>query len=326
MQAEQKQSLVKSHVDGFKSAPWCINGHVHTILCSLFFQAPKVPAIRVKIETPDDDFLELDVSTSDDKNPVAILFHGLEGHSRRYYIKQLSEHLINRGFTVIGFNFRSCGDQMNRNKKFYHSGEVDDLETVFQWVENNFPNAGYYCAAGFSLGASALLNYLYKHGEHHLLDRTAAISTPFELRKGSLNLNLGFNKVYAGSFLKTLKSKLQIKKKSFPELPDFNGSTIYEFDDQITAPIHGFEGADHYYASCSSAFFMSHIRTKTLVLHSQDDPLCPFRWTPINDINKNSVFTTCYPDKGGHVGFWSIPPGWINKTIGDYFLRTSDEN
>ena len=305
--------------NGFQSAPWCVNGHVHTILCSLFFQAPHIRAEEVRIDTPDGDFLDLDVTEMNQTSPVAILFHGLEGHARRYYIKRLTEHLLERNFSVVAVNFRSCSGTMNRKKRSYHSGETEDLHTVFGWVEQHFPNAEYYASAGFSLGASALLNYLNKHGSNHLLDRAAAISTPFELKKGSLNLDKGFNKLYSKSFLSTLEKKLKIKQKMFPDMPEFTGNTLYEFDDKVTAPIHGFESADHYYESCSSAFFMDEIKTKSLIVHSQDDPLCPFEWTPLNDIQKNSVLTSSYPKEGGHVGFWSIPSGWINRTIGDYF-------
>lgn len=313
------QSDQQIHTNGFQSVPWCVNGHVHTILCSLFFQAPPIRAEQVRIDTPDGDFLDLDVTELSETSPVAILFHGLEGHARRYYIKRLTEHLLERNFSVVAVNFRSCGGIMNRKKRFYHSGETEDPHTVFEWVEQHFPNAEFYAAAGFSLGASTLLNYLNKYGKHHLLDKVAAVSTPFELKKGSLNLEKGFNRLYSKSFLVTLEKKLKIKKEMFSDLPDFRGSTLYDFDDQVTAPIHGFENADHYYGSCSSAFFMDKIKTKTLLIHSQDDPLCPFEWTPVNDIQKNSVLTSSYPKEGGHVGFWSMPSGWINRTIGDYF-------
>lgn len=311
--------LLQSDINGFTSVPWCTNGHIHTILCSLLIRSPEVPVEYIRIETPDDDFLELDVTVVNESSPVAILFHGLEGHSQRFYIKQLTEHLTERNYTVVAVNFRSCGGTMNHRKKFYHSGETDDLHTVFQWVESTFPNAGFYAAVGFSLGASALLNYLNKHGKHHLLDKTAVISTPFDLKKGSLNLEKGFNRLYTKSFLITLEQKLREKRKIYPDLPAFNGSTLYAFDDQVTAPVHGFESADHYYQSCSSAFFMDKIETDSLVIHSREDPLCPFRWTPVSDIGNNPALTTSFPERGGHVGFWSMPSGWLNKIIGDYF-------
>jgi len=302
----------------FSSAPWCFNGHAHTVLCSLLFSAPPLHSERVVIDTPDDDFLELDIIEKKPENPVAVLFHGLEGHTRRYYVAQLAEELSERGFTVVLVNFRGCGSKMNRQRRFYHSGEIEDPDTVFSWVRSQFPNS-YIFSAGFSLGASALLNYLKEHNTNHPLKAFAAISTPFELKKGCLNLENGFNKIYSIRFLRTLVKKLEVKRKTYPDLPVFNGSTLYDFDDQVTAPLHDFEGADDYYHQCSSYYFMNQIRTNTLVLHSKEDPMCPFRWTPFKEIAENPNITTCFTEKGGHVGFWSLPPGWLNNSVADYF-------
>lgn len=302
----------------FKSAPWCFNGHVHTILCSQLFTSPLLPLERIKIDTPDNDFIELDILNHFDKNPVIVLFHGLEGHSRRYYMTQLASHLKQRGNNVILMNFRGCGSRLNLQKRFYHSGETDDLDTVFKWIDLHFPHSS-IGAAGFSLGASALFNYLKKYGTHHPVVAAVGVSVPYELKKGSLNLEVGFNRIYNHFFLKTLTEKLDAKRNYFQDLPRFNGSTLYEFDDQVTAPVHGFENADHYYNSCSSAYFMNEIQTRTLIIHSREDPLCPFRWTPIKEIEKNKNLISCFTEEGGHVGFWSMPPGWLNETIGNFF-------
>lgn len=302
----------------FSSAPWCLNGHIHTILCSLLFDSPPINSERTCIETPDGDFLELDIHETSPGADVAVLFHGLEGDSRRYYITQLASHLHQRGFSTVSVNFRGCSGRQNRNRRFYHSGETEDPHTIFKWVEENFPGSQIF-AAGFSLGGSTLLNYLNQHGTHHPLRATAVISTPFDLHQGSLNLEKGFNRIYSLRFLRTLVQKLKEKRKAHPDLPSFSGRTIYEFDDQVTAPLHGFEGADDYYAQCSSAFFMDRIKTDTLVVHSLEDPICPHRWTPVSDIEKNPALTPCFTQRGGHVGFWSLPPGWLNKTVADYF-------
>lgn len=304
----------------FISAPWCFNGHAHTIMCSLLFESPELHSQQISIPTPDNDFLEIDYLGSPENCGVVTLFHGLEGNSRRYYITQLARQLNRDGFHTIAFNFRSCSGRMNRQKKFYHSGETDDLETLFDWISNKFPNLPVF-AAGFSLGASSILNYLKKHGTHHPVYAAAAISTPFDLKKGSLNLNSGFNKVYNRSFLQSLIDKLEQKRTNYPDLPEFNGSTLYEFDDTVTAPLHGFMDADDYYSNCSSAFFIDQIKTSTLVIHSQEDPLCPFRWTPVDQIQSNPVIEACYPRRGGHVGFWSMPPGWLNRVVSQYFTQ-----
>lgn len=303
----------------YSSAPWCFNGHAHTVLCSILFTAPALQTERVVIETPDDDFLELDIASNQHHKAVAVLFHGLEGHSRRYYVTQLAHQLWQQGFTVVLVNFRGCGNKINRQRRFYHSGETEDIDTVLKWVHEQYPGSTLF-AGGFSLGASALLNFLEEAGTHHPLKAIAAISTPFELKKGSLNLEKGFNRIYSIRFLRTLIQKLNKKRKVYPDLPGFNGSTLYEFDDQVTAPIHGFENADDYYRQCSSYFFMDKIKTDTLLVHSKEDPMCPFKWTPFKAIAENPKCTTCFTEKGGHVGFWSLPPGWMNGTVTDYFL------
>lgn len=302
----------------FTSAPWCFNGHAHTVLCSLLFDAPQLNSRRITIDTPDGDFLELDINERKENSPVVVLLHGLEGNSQRYYITRLAEVLLTEGYSTVAVNFRSCGDQINHKRRFYHSGETKDIQTVLQWISKSFPYRPVF-AAGFSLGASALLNYLKENGNHHPIRGIAVVSTPFDLKKGSLNLNNGFNKIYTRYFLNSLVAKLNQKRKIYPDLPEFTGSTLYDFDDQVTGPVHGFTGADHYYESCSSSFFMNEIKTDTLVIHSKQDPLCPFRWTPIKDIAANRAIETAFTERGGHVGFWSLPPGWINQTIVRYF-------
>lgn len=309
-------------VPDFKSAPWCFNGHAHTVLCSLVFDSPNLHSEKIRIDTPDDDFLELDIVNRGSGKPVVVLFHGLEGNSRRFYITQLAEHLIARDFSVVAMNFRSCGSEMNKQRRFYHSGETEDLETLFTWVQKTFTASEIY-AAGFSLGGSALLNFLKKHKTHHPLRAVATISTPFDLKKGSLNLEKGFNRIYSILFLQTLVQKLDEKQQMYPDLPSFEGTTLYEFDDMVTGPVHGFENAEDYYYRCSSTFFINQIQTDTLVIHSRQDPMCPFKWTPVEEIRKNPRFTAHFPRKGGHVGFWSMPNGWLNQKVGDYFCSFS---
>jgi len=302
----------------FRSVPWCFNGHLHTVLCSTFMSVPDLNSVHLEIETPDDDFLELDLLDHGSKNPVAVLFHGLEGNSKRYYITRLAKKLLDRNFNVVMVNFRGCGDKINRKRRFYHSGEIDDIDTVLKWVQSQYPKSPIY-TVGFSLGGSALLNYLKEHGTHHPILANVAISTPFELKKGCENLDSGINRMYAKRFLKTLAEKLEQKRAYYPDLPIYSGKTLYDFDNQVTAPLHGFDDADDYYQKCSSYYFMDQIKTASLIIHSKADPLTPFKWTPISDIKRNAKLFTCFPDEGGHVGFWSKPQGWLETTVADFF-------
>lgn len=302
----------------FKPAPWCFNGHAHTILCSFLIKPVSPPYERVRIDTPDNDFLDVDLLRQSPSAPTVLLCHGLEGSSNRYYIRQLAAHLYHDGLNVVALNFRSCSGKLNRQPRFYHSGETKDISTVLDWINQEFESEIVFCA-GFSLGASAMLNYIYKTENRAGINAFAAVSTPFDLKRGSLNLQSGFNKIYEINFLNTLRRKAAEKREQFPEIPTFSGKTLYDFDDQVTAPVHGFADADDYYGQCSSAFFMDKIKTYGLIIHSREDPLCPFEYTPVKAIEDNPNLTPVFPSKGGHVGFWSMPPGWLSLSIGRYF-------
>ncbi|MGF1669291.1 MAG: YheT family hydrolase [Balneolaceae bacterium] len=303
---------------GFSPPLWCRGGHRQTIFSSLFKASVDIGAERLRINTPDQDFLDIDFKENKNSKRAAILFHGLEGSSRRYYITHLAKVLFLNGYSTIAVNFRSCSGDMNRKPRFYHSGETDDLETVIKWANESFPTHKLF-AAGFSLGASTLFNFLRRHRTAHPIQAIAAISTPFDLKKDSLNLNNGLNRIYNYYFLKSLRKKIELKRKKFPDLPEFTGSTLYEFDDQITAPLHGFKDADHYYESCSSAFFIDCIQSPVMIIHSRQDPLSPYHFCPVSDIIQNSNITNCFVENGGHVGFWSRQSNWLENSVLSYF-------
>ena len=301
-------------IPAFRSPFWCYNAHVHTIACSFLNGVPSPYQKRIEIPTPDDDFLEIDVIDQQNNKPVIALFHGLEGSTERYYMTELAEELKEEGFSVVALNFRSCGSRMNRQPRFYHSGETKDYATFFRWIKQEFPG-NKIGAVGFSLGANALLKSLGEEMNHHPADIAVAVSTPYDLRMGSLNISKGFNRVYDYRFLRSLRTKLAEKRKQYPELPHFTGSTLYDFDDQVTSIVHGFAGAEDYYARCSSRKFLTDIRKPALLIHSDEDPLCPIAGMPLDKVKENPLLDYIITDEGGHVGFLSEPEGWLNYVI-----------
>jgi predicted alpha/beta-fold hydrolase len=288
------------------------------------FESPALQSRRETISTPDDDFLDLDILESEQAPITLVLFHGLEGSSKRYYITRMAQSAHNRGWNVVAANWRGCSGRLNSQKRFYHSGEIKDPETILNWVQNRFPNTD-ISGAGFSLGASALLNYLAEKGTNTPLSSFTAISTPFDLKSGSLLLEKGFNRIYNHYFLTSLKEKLKVKSTLTSDMPAFSGKTLYEFDDKVTAPLHGFENAEHYYRACSSGKKLEHIKIPVLLIHSKEDPICPYTDIPINVVADNPNLNLIATEKGGHVGFWSLPPGWIETTTCDYIEKITDQ-
>jgi predicted alpha/beta-fold hydrolase len=301
-------------LEPFEPAWWAWNTHVHTIVASQLTRVKKPDCQRLEIPTPDDDFLEIDVSLVNSDKPIVALFHGLEGSTDRHYIANLMGFLKKKGFSSAALNFRGCGSRMNLRPRFYHSGETEDYRTFLGWLKRSYPDKQLF-AVGYSLGANALVKYLGEEKEQSLVHRAVAISPPYDLKEGSIRMQQGFNRIYEIRFLKTLVEKLDIKRKKYADLPTFHGNTIYDFDDQVTAKLHNFEGADDYYHQCSSKHFYGDVRTDLLVIHSKEDTLCPIDFAPLKVMAQNHHIQTWFTDEGGHVGFLSSEPGWLYRVI-----------
>lgn len=298
---------------------WAPEVHSQTIFAS-FSTIADVQPERIQIETPDDDFLELDVLIQPTSTAIVVLFHGLEGSSRRHYIRNLMHALSKHGISSIGVNFRGCGDTLNIQRRMYHSGATEDYHTVFKWVREKYPDLKIH-TVGFSLGANALVKYLAETNQNNAISKAVAVSPPYSLKAGSLKLNQGLNRVYQYKFLRTLVQKAQLKKQQFADFPTFSGSTLYDFDDQVTAPVHGFKNAEDYYEQCSSSNFYAQIKTPLLLIHSKVDSVCPFDFAPLEDIHANAHIHPIFTEQGGHVGFLSKKEGWLNRVILKWLLH-----
>ncbi len=307
-----------NHILPFRPPFWCANGHIQTIAGSLFSH-PRKPSFKtVEIPTSDGDFLELNVKEGQKNRPVFVLIHGLEVSASSRYIIELTHLLSERNYSVVAVNLRGCGSRMNRLRRFYHSGETNDLMAVFTWVKERFPFS-VLGAVGFSLGGNTLIKSLGEEGSAHPAQIAAAVSVPYDLYHGSQLIQKGFTKIYERMFVRSMNGKLVEKRAAYPDLPVFEGSTLYEFDDQVTAPINGFKDAEDYYAQCSAGSFLGGVKTRLLLIHSKDDPLCPFCMVPMESIKKNQYIDYIITEHGGHVGFWGRPHDWLNRTIANYF-------
>lgn len=305
--------IEKFKFEKFKPVWWAPEVHTQTVIAS--FSKTKDPGSeRIEISTPDNDVLELEVVDLQNENPVVALFHGLEGSSERHYIQNLMFDLKQAGYSSVALNFRGCGEKINLQKRMYHSGETEDYNTLFDWMVERFNKLEIY-AVGFSLGGNALVKSLGELKGNHPVSKAVAVSPPYDLRGGSLRMNEGFNKIYQKRFLNTLAEKTQMKRKQFSDFPSFNGSSVYDFDDQITAPIHGFIGADDYYEQCSSKHFYKDVQKPLLVIHSKADSLCPLEFAPFEVLEANKNIRTLFTESGGHVGFISQKRGWLNRSI-----------
>jgi hypothetical protein len=85
--------------------------------------------------------------------------------------------------------------------------------------------------------------------------------------------------------------------------------TFRDFDEHITAPLHGFRGAWHYYDVSSSRQFLKNIRVPTLIVHAKDDPFMTADTAPTKAELSPHVNLEL-SETGGHVGFVGGTAPW----------------
>lgn len=279
-----------------------LNKHLETMYPALFRKVFIPNFTLEKINTPDQDFLELKWYKQN-SNKLVIISHGLEGNFDRPYITGMAKALVASGFDALTWNYRGCGDTLNLRSQFYHSGATDDLDTVVQRASSE--NYKLIYLVGFSLGGNITLKYLGESfSSVKCIEKALAISVPLNLDTSCTVISKKENWPYSYRFLKSLKQKVKTKAKqmSLPNTDKLNSiKTIREFDEWITGPLHGFKDASDYYSKCSSINFLPFIKTQTLVINAKNDPFLSTDCYPEN-INPDFI-NYLYPNHGGHVGF-----------------------
>ncbi len=310
----------------YRVPAWLPGGHAQTIY-PLFIKPPRPAYQREHWETPDGDFIALDWCDGPTEAPLVVLFHGLEGSSESHYARSLMAMLEAQGSPGVVCHFRGCSGEPNRLPRAYHSGDSAEIDWVLLRLRRLFPQRAIH-VVGVSLGGNALLKWLGEQGEAagKVVSAAAAVSAPLDLTLCGHHLDVGFNKVYTKHFLRTLKKNAVMKERRFPGIFDARlmagAGNLYQFDDIVTAPLHGFLGADDYWRRASSKPFLTGIRVPTLLLNAQNDPFLPAHALPGASEVSPSVIRE-FPEQGGHVGFVTGPlPGrldWLPGRLLHFF-------
>ncbi len=324
-------------MNSYRAPRWLPGGHAQTIYAALLVPRARVTYRRERWDTPDGDFIDLDwideppaasgqpSVVSRQSSPLVVLFHGLEGSSRSQYALNLMAEVRMRGMRGVVVHFRGCSGEPNRLPRAYHSGDSAEIDWILRRLK---PAAAPLYAAGVSLGGNALLKWLGESGADamHVVDRAAAVSAPLDLMASGNALDRGFNLIYVRHFLGTLKSKSLAKLDRSPGLYDAArlraACTLREFDDLVTAPLHGFRNTDDYWTRASSKPGLRNVRVPTLVINARNDPFLPAAALPVpGDVS--AAVTLEQPEEGGHVGFVSgVFPGnlgWLTRRLLEFF-------
>ena len=302
-------SAIISHMD-FAPAWFLRNRHCQTLWGKIARRLPPAPTRLERWDTPDGDFIELYRLDGERNAPRLVMLHGLEGTIRSHYAQGLLHEANRRGWAADLLIFRSCGGEMNRARRFYHSGETTDISFVIDRLLATEPDRE-LIVSGVSLGGNVLLKYLGEKGDAApaQLKAAAAISVPFDLARSSLQIQKGFARLYQWHFMRSLRRKAVMKLAQFPDIVPAEAlagaRTMYDFDHVITAPLHGFASADDYYTRSSSLGWLHGIRRPTMLLSATDDPfLPPDVFDQVRRIAAHNAWLALeFHPHGGHAGF-----------------------
>lgn len=292
-----------------------------TITANLVRVSPRLPASRERWELPDGDFLDvdrLDGATPD--APLVLICHGLEGSSQAGYVRGVMEQARARGLASVALNFRSCSGEPNRLPRFYHSGETSDLGYVIDRLLTENPNRS-LGLVGFSLGGNVVAKYLGERGAAvpQGVRVATVISVPFDLAQccAAIDRSDLASYVYRERFLRRLRPKALAKARRFPGLLDEarvrKARSLREFDDAVTAPLHGFRSAEDYYERSSSGPLLPAVQRPLLVISAEDDPFVPGSTLPLRALRENAYVTARVSVTGGHVGFLTGAPWSLRR-------------
>jgi predicted alpha/beta-fold hydrolase len=318
----------------FAAPRWLPGGQAQTIWPALFARSRNGSTLsfrRQRLSTPDADFIDVDwldaprpaaatasaaTASHPQRQPLLVLFHGLEGSSQSHYAQAFADVARARGWAFAIPHFRGCSGELNLAPRAYHSGDFEEIG----WMLSQLKAAhdGPLLAVGVSLGGNALLRWAEEHGQSAAVTARAvcAICSPLDLAASGHAIGLGFNRlVYTRMFLRTMVPKALRKLKQHPGL--FDGERLravrdlYEFDNLFTAPLHGFRNTEDYWARASAKPQLRRIQIPALLLNARNDPFVPAASLPQRK-DSGQFVTLWQPEHGGHVGFTQgRPPGQL---------------
>lgn len=316
-------------------APWwglgtgALGGHVQTIVPALFSRhmpgavADVMAQVhRERWHTPDGDFIDVDwlapaVSSS---APLLVLFHGLEGSSGSHYAQAFGAWARQQGWACVVPHFRGCSGELNKAPRFYFAGDHEEVNWVLERLAQRHPH-GVRMAVGVSLGGNMLLRWAQEQQglAARCVSAVAAVSAPLDLTAAGHAIASGLSRqVYTRMFINSMKPKALAKLRDYSGLYDERAlrqaRDLYDYDNVVTAPLHGFANTEDYWARCSAGPRLKEVQgLPTLVLNARNDPFLPSTALP-GAADVSPWVTLWQPSTGGHVGFASGAwPGHVGE-------------
>jgi predicted alpha/beta-fold hydrolase len=248
---------------------------------------------------------------------TVIIVHGLEGSSLSQYVIGTGSKAWAAGMNVVRMNMRNCGGTETLSPTLYHSGLSSDIGSVLRTLIEH-KNLQHVAAVGYSMGGNLVLKMAGDWGADapKELKAVAAVSPAADLAASADAMHEIDNRMYEWKFLIGLMRRYKRKRMLFPDRYKSLGRfprTIREFDDLVTAPYFGFDGAQDYYTRAAAARVVDRITVPTLVINAKDDPFIRLLPATRDKMNANPNITLLETEYGGHCAFLAEPNGYDGR-------------
>ena len=294
----------------FTPAWWLPGPHLQTVWPALIRRTRPVSLTRERLELPDGDFVDID--WAGESGPIVVILHGLQGSSRSPHVQGLLGAFRRQGWRGAVMHFRGCSGEPNRLPRTYHSGDTGDIGYVMRRLRERHPSAP-VAAVGYSLGGNVLLKWLAERGAGAEVAAAVAVSVPFRLGRAADRLECGFSRAYRRHFIVDLRRTILEKFRHRPGPLDLDAVcrewSFRGFDNRVTAPLHGFRDAEHYYDVASCRQYLRGVAHPTLIVHALDDPFMTRDAVPSREELAPSIRLELSA-AGGHVGFVEGSAPW----------------
>ncbi|OBT96265.1 hypothetical protein VE01_05859 [Pseudogymnoascus verrucosus] len=269
---------------------------------------------------------------------MLVVLHGVSGGSHESFIREMIATLIaqngkgERNWEACVVNSRGCARSKISSQLMYNGRATWDLRQTANWLGEKFPNRPLF-AAGISLGANLLTNYLAEEGSNSPFKAAIVFSNPWTLELSSMAMRRGcmgrevYSRAVVTGYKKYVKEHLaEISKYTDIDVERVkNAADIREFDKLFLAPASGYPTPGAYYRDGSCCDALLAVKTPLLALNALDDPIVPPECIPFDAFEVNPFAVLCTTTMGGHIG-WHETSGtqWVTKQMSAFLNAMAD--
>lgn len=238
------------------------------------------------------------------KDCSIIIIHGLGGDARGSAVRYLTARLLASGFPVVSINLRGAPEVYHLASSIGHAGKTADLYDILSGLQASLGRRR-WGLIGISLGGNLTAKAL---GDGALSDfdivAAMTICAPLDMQAASDRILEPRNWLYEKYLLRDLKNAVLRTAMGEAWKAKARGArTVYQFDDTVTGPFHGYGTAANYYGRVSAGPVLKKISIPTLLLAAANDP-----WIPAESFNPyasaaNAPAQILVTPHGGHVGY-----------------------